>query len=152
MGYLDVVRRQLLLILPKISGYVKTFKDNNNKLMQVHIDDNKLLEKYKIIWTKMEDLKNIELDDLPVYDDRYIKTKIRAYDKVNTNFHGLNVLIGGVNVNCLQSFLLICYLFQGYLDTCAYKIVNTQMIDYLKSDGNQFLINGFYKYNLIELI
>ena len=65
MGYLDVVRRQLLLILPKISGYVKTFKDNN-KLMQVHIDDNKLLEKYKIIWTKMEDLKNIELDDLPV--------------------------------------------------------------------------------------
>ena len=66
MGYLDVVRRQLLLILPKISGYVKTFKDNNNKLMQVHIDDNKLLEKYKIIWTKMEDLKNIELDDLPV--------------------------------------------------------------------------------------
>ena len=32
------------------------------------------------IWTKIEDLKNIELNALPVYDDRYMKTKIRAYD------------------------------------------------------------------------
>ena len=52
----------------------------------------KLLEKYKAIWTKIEDLKNIELNALPVYDDRYIKTKIRTYgDKVYTNFRGLNV-------------------------------------------------------------
>ena len=35
----------------------------------------------------MEDLKNIELNALLVYDDRYIKTKIRTYsDKVYTNF------------------------------------------------------------------
>ena len=51
-------------------------KDKNNKLMSFRIDDEKLLEKYKAIWTKIEDLKNIELNTLPVYDDRYIKTKI----------------------------------------------------------------------------
>ena len=35
---------------------------------------------------------NIELNVLLVYDDRYIKTKIRTYgDKVYTNFRGLNV-------------------------------------------------------------
>ena len=40
----------------------------------------------------IEDLENIELNFLPVYDDKYIKTKIRTYgDKVCTNFHGLNV-------------------------------------------------------------
>ena len=39
----------------------------------------RLLEKYKAIWTKIEDLKNIELNALPVYDDKYIKTKIRTY-------------------------------------------------------------------------
>ena len=51
-----------------------------------------LLEKYKTIWTKIEDLKNIKLNALLVYDDRYVKTKIRIYgDKVNTNFRGLNV-------------------------------------------------------------
>ena len=32
------------------------------------IDDEKLLEKYKIIGTKIEDLTNIKLNALPVYD------------------------------------------------------------------------------------
>ena len=32
------------------------------------------------------------MNALPVYDDRYMKTKIRTYGyKVYTNFHGLNV-------------------------------------------------------------
>ena len=43
--------------------------------MSSHIDDEKLLEKYKTIWNRIEDLKNIELNVSPVYDDRYIKTK-----------------------------------------------------------------------------
>ena len=34
-------------------------------------DDEKLLEKYKTIWTTIKVL-------LPVYDNRYIKTKIRT--------------------------------------------------------------------------
>ena len=68
---------------PNMSGYVKTFKvkdvdkGKGNKLMPVRTDDEKLLEKYKAIWTEIDDLKNIELNVLPVYDDRYIKTKIR---------------------------------------------------------------------------
>ena len=61
-------------------------------LVSVRIDYENLLEKYRAIWTKIEDLKNIELNALSVYDDRYIKTKIRTYnDKVYTNFCGLNV-------------------------------------------------------------
>ena len=93
IGYLGRVIRQLVLILPKTSGYVKTFKvkDKKNKLMSFR-NDEKLLEKYKTIWTKIEDLKNILLNALPVYDERYIKNKIRTYgDKVYTNFRGLNV-------------------------------------------------------------
>ena len=69
--------RPLVLIMPKVSGYVKTFKveDKINKLMSFCVDDEKLLEKYKAIWTKIEDLNNIELHALPVCDDRYIKAK-----------------------------------------------------------------------------
>ena len=38
-------------------------------------------------------MKNIELNVLPVYDSRYIKTKIKTCgDKVYTNFRALNVL------------------------------------------------------------
>ena len=55
--------------------------------MSFHIDHEKLLVKYKTIWTKIEDLKNIELNTLPVYDDRYRKIKIRTHvDKVFTDF------------------------------------------------------------------
>ena len=61
------------MILPKMIGYVKTFKGKNNKLMSSWIDN----EKYESIWTKIEDLKDVELKALSVYDDRYIKTKIR---------------------------------------------------------------------------
>ena len=42
--------------------------------MSFNIDDKELLEKYKAIWTKIEDFKNIKLNALPVYDNRYIKT------------------------------------------------------------------------------
>ena len=49
--YLDKV-----LILPKMSGYVKRFqfKHQNNKLIPFCINDEKLFEKYKTIWTKIE--------------------------------------------------------------------------------------------------
>ena len=47
----------IFFILAKISGYVKTFKEKINKLMRFRIDDGKLLEQYKTIWTKIEDLK-----------------------------------------------------------------------------------------------
>ena len=61
-------------------------------LVSFRIDYENLLEKYRAIWTKIEDLKNIELNALSVYDDRYIKTKIRTYDdNVYTNFCILNV-------------------------------------------------------------
>ena len=37
-------------------------------------------------------MKNIESNSLLVYDDRYVKAKIRTYsNKVYTNFHGLHV-------------------------------------------------------------
>ena len=55
--------------------------------MSFCINDDKLLEKYKTIQTKIKDLKIIELNALPVYTDRYLKIKIRTHgDKVYTNF------------------------------------------------------------------
>ena len=56
-----------------MGGCVKILKVKNKN----RIDDDKLLEKYKAVWTsETEDLKNIELNALPVSNDRYIKNKI----------------------------------------------------------------------------
>ena len=56
VGYLDETIRALILKMPKMNGYVMTFKveEGNNKLMPFHIDNGKLLEKYKAIWTRIE--------------------------------------------------------------------------------------------------
>ena len=61
--YSDEVIRPLVLILPKLSGYVKTFQDKggyknkNNKLMSLRIGNDRLLEKYETIWTRIENLE-----------------------------------------------------------------------------------------------
>ena len=80
------------------------------------------------IGAKIEDLKNTELNDLPVYYDRYIKTKIRTYgDKVYTKFRGLNMPED--DIEC-ESFAIISidsliiyenkYYLQVYLENCGY--------------------------------
>ena len=74
IGYLDKAIRQLVLIMPKVIGYVQTFKvkdgDKNkkNKMMYLPVNDEKVSEKYKSIWTKIEDLKNTEFNALTFYD------------------------------------------------------------------------------------
>ena len=142
--YLDKDIKPLVLIMPKMSGYVKTFKvkDKNNILTSLRIDDEKLLQKYIAIWSKIENLKNIELNTLTVYDDRYIKTKIRAYgDKVYINFSDLNLLQDEIECECFTVISIASLLvyqnqccMQVYLDNCAYKIVKKQMADYLDED------------------
>ena len=77
--YLDIIIRPLVLMLPKMSWYVQTFKGKNKKLMSFCIDDEKLVVMYKTIWAKIENFKNIELNVLAVYENRYLKTKIRTY-------------------------------------------------------------------------
>ena len=77
IGYLDKDGRPLVLTMPKINGYVKSFKveDKNNQFMSFRIDDEKLFKKYEAIWTMTEDFKKIQLNTLPVYEDKYIKAK-----------------------------------------------------------------------------
>ena len=129
----------------KISGYVKTFtikeggKDKNKKLMLFRIDVEKLLEKYKTIWSKIENLKIVILNALQVYNDRYIKTKIKTYgDKVYNNFRVSNAPKDDIEckffkVISIDSLLVYenNFYLQVYLDNCLYKVVNKQMKDYL---------------------
>ena len=49
LRYLDEVIRPLILILPKMIEYVKTFKEKNNQLMALRVGDKNLIETYKTI-------------------------------------------------------------------------------------------------------
>ena len=88
---------------------------------------------------KYKDIKNIDLDDLSIYDSRYIKTKTRTYgDKVCTNFQELDVSERGVECKYFTvvsvDSLLVCdniYSLELYLVNCFYEVVNSLIIDYL---------------------
>lgn len=61
----------------KTNDYIKTLKVN--KLIPSRIDDEKLGEKYKTMWTKIEDLQNVELNALPVYHFKCKKQKLAYF-------------------------------------------------------------------------
>ena len=72
--------------MPKTSGYLQTFKvkdgdkDKNNKFISLRIDDEKLLDKYRAIWTMVEDSKRLNLllhQSMDIYI--YIYTYIYVY-------------------------------------------------------------------------
>ena len=53
------------------------------------IKDDDVLEIYNEIWNKIKKALNIELHSMPVYDEKYIKAKVREFNSViKTNFLG----------------------------------------------------------------
>ena len=70
------------IMLPNTSACVKSY-DGHEKWMYFLIEDDYLLEKYNTIWNKVSaDIKK-EFDSEPVYNKKFLKTKIKSHcDKV----------------------------------------------------------------------
>ena len=55
--------------------------------MSFLIKDETFLEKYNEIWKKVSIIIKNEFDSKPVYNKKYLKTKIKSYNgKIKTNF------------------------------------------------------------------
>ena len=56
--------------------------------MSLFIKDDELLEKHNEIWEKVKNIIKKEFDTELVYNEKYLKTKIKSYNgKINTSFH-----------------------------------------------------------------
>ena len=80
IGYLhdyDVIR-PLRIILPQISGYIRYF-DNSEKNMSFKIENESVYLKYTEIWNKIKKSLGMKFHSQPVDDDKYIKTKVKAF-------------------------------------------------------------------------
>ena len=56
--------------------------------MSFLIKDDELSEKYNEIWEKVKNSIKKEFDSKVVYNEKYLKAKIKIYNgKINTNFH-----------------------------------------------------------------
>ena len=57
--------------------------------MSFLIKNDVLEERYNEIWDKVSNSMKKGFDSEPVYNEKYIKTKINSYEgKTNTSFHG----------------------------------------------------------------
>ena len=89
-------------------------------MMSFRIDE-KLIEKYKTIWSTIEGKKNIKLHALLVYDDSYIKTKIGTDgQKVYTNFRGLNPSDDGAECESFTVISIDSLLFMETYFICEF--------------------------------
>ena len=74
-NYEDKIR-PLYIVLPQISGDIKYF-ENGSKNMSFKIGDEDIYLKYNEIWNKIKSMLNVKLHSRPIYDEKYIKTKVR---------------------------------------------------------------------------
>ena len=69
-----------------LTGYIKYFV-NGAKNMSFAIKDDMCLNKYNEIWDKMKNTLNIKFHSMLVYDEKYIKAKVREVNGViKTNY------------------------------------------------------------------
>ena len=73
-------------MLPKTSTYVKSY-DGETTWMNYSIEDDELIESYDVIWNKVSNSFKKELHCEPIYNKKFMKTKIRSYGKKATDFH-----------------------------------------------------------------
>ena len=58
-----------------------------NKYMSFSIEDEKLLNAYNKVWDKVSNIMQKGFDSESVYNEKYLKAKIKSYgDKINTIF------------------------------------------------------------------
>ena len=69
------------IILFQITGYIKYF-ENGGKNMSFVIKDDMCLSKYNEIWDKNKEKLKIKFHSTPVYDEQYIKAKVREFKGV----------------------------------------------------------------------
>ena len=70
--------------------------------MSFFIKDDELLEKYNEIWEKVKNSIKEEFDSKPVYNEKYLKAKIKSCSgKINTNFHNNKIPREGSQFVCL---------------------------------------------------
>ena len=74
-----------------MNGYIKYF-DSGEKNMSILIKNNKVWEKYEEIWNVLKNKLGIKFNSEPIYENKYLKGKVREFDgdiKTNILSNGL---------------------------------------------------------------
>ena len=124
-----------------MSGYLKYF-ENGGRNMSFMVKDGDALDKYNKIWNKIKEKLNIKFQSIPVYDDKYVKAKVRELDGViKINFLGDRVPKENIHYNCIACITIDSVMRmekknypQVYLEECKYKIKITKISKFIEAE------------------
>ena len=137
----DEIIKPLCIILPQMNGYIKYF-ENGSKNMSFFIKDDDVLYKYNEIWDKIKEKLNIKFHSEPIYDKKYIKSKVREFDGViKTNLLDNKVPKENMHYTCIACLTIDSVVRtdkknypQVYLEECKYKIKKKQMPRFINTE------------------
>ena len=111
-----------MYILPQMNGYIK-YCENGRKNMSFLVKNSEVWEKYEEIWNV------IKSHSQPIYENKYLKTKVREFDgTIKTNFSGNNIPKENTYYTCIACITVDSVMKmnkknypQFYLEECKYK-------------------------------
>ena len=106
IGYKESeIVKPLCIILPQTTGYIKYF-ENGGKKMSFIIKGDDVLDKYNKIWDKIEETLSIKFHSMSVYEEKFIKAKVREFNSViKTSFLGDKIpRRHALHLHCLYNY------------------------------------------------
>ena len=137
----DEIVELLCIILPQMSGYIKYF-ENGGKNMSFMVKDDNVLDKFNNIWDKIKEKLSIRFHSMPVYDQTYIKAKVREFDgAIKTNFLGDGVTKENMHYACIACITINSVMRMEkknhprvYLEECKYRAKKIQMSRFINTE------------------
>ena len=109
--------------------------------MSFMIKDDYILDKYEI-WDKIKETLSIKFHSMPVYNQTYIKAKVREFDDViKKNFLGNEIPKENIHYNCTVCITIDSVMKmdkknypQVYLEECKYKVKKMRMSRFISAE------------------
>ena len=125
-----------------MSGYIKYF-ENGGKNMSFMVKNDDVWDRYNEIWDKIKNKLNNKFHSMPVYDERYMKTKVTEFDCViKTNFLGNRIPKENKHYTCIACITIDSVMRvekknyqQVYLEECKYRIKKIQMSRFINTES-----------------
>ena len=110
--------------------------------MSFKIKEESVYLKYNEIWNKVKSILNVKFHRKPIYDDKYIKTKVKTFNNtINTLFLGdeipkERIHYARISAICIDSVLKVDKenYPQVYLEQCKCKIKKRELVSFIDDE------------------
>ena len=106
-------------------------------------DDEKVYEKYNLIWNVVKGLLKLKFTTSPIRDDKYILAKLKIFRKKKlTTFNNNNIVpkeknhyicIPAIDIDSVLKIDKKVYP-QAYLEECKYKLKKRKLVSFIDPD------------------